>query len=343
MELRRLLGFTAGGGKAESVRTEGRWEYDGVAGEELSWSVGYGPRTRAWLLKPLGVTDRLPGVLALHDHGHFKFLGKEKIADRAAGDAHDLAQFRAQYYGGRAFANALAKRGCAVLIPDVFLWGSRRLSLQAMPEFERALAEPIGALLGQEQASREARMYNGAAFLNEHLVAKYCTVLGTSLAAIVAHEDRCALGHLRGRDDVDASRIACVGLSGGGARAALLRATSDDLDGCVIAGMMCTQAEMLSDCIAPHTWMFFPPGLSLLGDWPDLPGAGAPAPLLVQYLDGDAQFSKRGMKNADARIRAHYAAAGADDAYRAEFYAGPHRFDVEMQESAFDWLWNLFS
>ncbi len=43
--------------------------------------MGYGPRTVAWVLRPAGVRDPLPGVLALHDHGGFKFYGKEKIAD----------------------------------------------------------------------------------------------------------------------------------------------------------------------------------------------------------------------------------------------------------------------
>ena len=60
---------------------EGTWVSDGVVGEEISWGVGYGPRTRAWLLRPEGAHGPLPGVLALHDHSNFKFLGKEKIAD----------------------------------------------------------------------------------------------------------------------------------------------------------------------------------------------------------------------------------------------------------------------
>ncbi len=337
-DIRKLLDFSAGSGNAMDVRTDSRWEADDILGEELSWSVGYGPRTKAWLLKPAGVHGKLPAVVGLHDHGHFKFHGKEKIADGAAGDLPALHQFRAQYYGGRAFANVLARRGYAVLVPDVFLWGSRRVPLEVMPEAERSLAEAIGATLGQDEAGKEIRAYNGAAYLNEHLIAKYCTVLGTSFASLVAHEDRCALGYLRARGDVDPDRIAAMGLSGGGARAALLRATSDDIRACVIAGMMCCQSEMLSDCIAPHTWMFFPPGLSPIGDWPDLPAIAAPAPLLVQYLNDDAQFTRSGMKAADARIRARYETTGTPNAYVGEFYPGPHRFDVQMQDAAFDWL-----
>ncbi len=60
---------------------EGAWTGDGVVGEEVSWGVGYGPRTGAWLLRPKGARGQLPGILALHDHSNFKFFGKEKIAD----------------------------------------------------------------------------------------------------------------------------------------------------------------------------------------------------------------------------------------------------------------------
>src|SRR5687767_1084713 len=54
---------------------------DGVQIETVSWEVGYGPRCQAWVLKPQGATGRLPAVLALHDHGGFKYYGKEKIAE----------------------------------------------------------------------------------------------------------------------------------------------------------------------------------------------------------------------------------------------------------------------
>ena len=117
-----------------------------------------------------------------------------------------------------------------------------------------------------------------------------------------------------------------------------LRATSDQLGACVIVGMMSTYDELIDQCVAPHTWMLFPAGWSRRGDWPDLAASAAPAPLLVQYLLDDAQFTVAGMRGADARMAAHYRSAGSAEAYRGEFYPGPHRFDAPMQESAFSWL-----
>jgi hypothetical protein len=123
-----------------------------------------------------------------------------------------------------------------------------------------------------------------------------------------------------------------------GLRAALLRATSDQLAVCVIVGMMSTYEGLLSDCIAPHTWMLFPAGWSEAGDWPDLAATGAPSPLLLQFLLDDALFTVDGMRDADSRIAATYAQTGEQNAYTGEFYPGPHRFDVPMQEAAFVWL-----
>ena len=132
--LREVLGFCRGPETPLDLRAEARWEKDGLTGEEISWSVGYGPRTYAWLLKPAGATGPLPGIVALHDHGGFKFYGKEKIAEGPDAPLPVLADFWSTYYGGRAWANALARQGFAVLIHDTFLWGSRRFPFEIMSE-----------------------------------------------------------------------------------------------------------------------------------------------------------------------------------------------------------------
>jgi hypothetical protein len=56
------------------LRVESTWTKQGLRCEEVSWSVGYGPRTFGWVMKPEG-SERLPGVLALHGHDGVKFYG----------------------------------------------------------------------------------------------------------------------------------------------------------------------------------------------------------------------------------------------------------------------------
>ena len=129
--------------------------------------------------------------------------------------------------------------------------------------------------------------------------------------------------------------LGCIGLSGGGCRAALLQATSARVGAAGIVGMMSTHAALLDRHVANHTWMFFPPGLYPRGDWPDLAGSRAPSPMLVQYLLDDALFPVAGMGAAHRRLTERYERAGSPRSYLGEFYPGPHRFDVAMQESAF--------
>jgi dienelactone hydrolase len=338
-QIRTLLGFSKATPVAQEVRIENSWKHDGLKGETISWSVGYGPRTQAWFLRPEGADEPLPGVLALHGHDGFKFFGKEKIADGEPPLLEAVAEIRAELYEGVAFANDLARQGFAVLVHDVFLWGSRRFPFETMPRSIHQQAEDWEA--GRKKcavSTDEIDRYNAAARWHEHLIAKYCNLLGTSFAGVVNFEDRVALHYLRSRSEVRSGPCGCIGLSGGGCRAALLQTTCEDIGAAIVVGMMTTHPELLDHHVEPHTWMFFPPGLATISDWPDLAASRAPSPLLVQYNWDDPLFTVQGMESAHARIIAHYERAGHPERYVGQFYDGPHKFDRAMQKYAFTWL-----
>jgi len=342
-KLRDVLGFCGGPEAPLSVRVERAWEKDGLAGEEISWWVGYGPRTHAYVLRPARVSAPLPGLVALHDHGGFKWFGKEKIADGPEEPLPVVVDFRASAYGGRAYANALAKQGFTVLIHDTFLWGSRRFPWQEIPEGLRTLTETVMKSWQPDGVTPpEIRAYNEAAAHHELWIEKYCALLGATMAGVVCFEDRVALNYLRSRPDVLPDRVGCLGLSGGGNRSALLLATHDGIRAAAIVGLMSTYASLLDHNIMSHTWMFFPHGWARVGDWPDIAAsraAQAPAlPLLVQYDSDDELFTQEGMHHAHERIAGHYQCGGSAAAYTGQFYPGPHKFDLEMQAAAFAWL-----
>ncbi len=341
--VREGLGFCDRPEAPQKVRVEDRWEHEGVAGEVVSWSVGYGPRTHAYVLKPARVGAPLPGVVALHDHGAFKFYGKEKIADGPADPSPVLTAYRNTYYGGRAFANALAREGFVVLVPDTFLWSSRGFPLEVMlDQVGDDTAAVLDATPPADDTPLEITRYNTAAAFHEHIASKYCNVLGTTMAGVVAHEDRIAVNYLLSRPDVLPGRAGCIGLSGGGNRAALLNATHKRIVAAVIVGLMSTYAGLLDHNISTHTWMLFPFGWARHGDWPDLAACRAPSPLLVQYDLDDDLFTPEGMTAAHDRLTRIFAGVGAPDAYTGQFYPGPHRFDLAMQVAAFAWLKRFF-
>ena len=336
--IRACLGFCHTDENPMAVQIEHEWEKEGLIGQEVSWSVGFGPRTHAYVLKPANANGPLPGIVALHDHSDFKYYGKEKIADGPEETLTVLNDFRKIPYGGRAYANALAHEGFVVLVHDVFLWGSRRFPLDTILEM---MGDKTTSLLDAHRNTStvpdEIERYNVSAYFHEHWVSKYCNILGTSMAGVVAFEDRVALNYLLSRPDVDSQHIACIGLSGGGNRAALLSATHEGIKASVMIGLMTTYQALLDHNMS-HTWMLFPFGWARHGDWPDIAACRAPSPLLVQYDIQDHLFTETGMREAHARLQNHYAHVGKPDAYIGQFYPGPHKFDLEMQSAAFDWL-----
>lgn len=334
-----VLGFSLGEELPRCPKVERTWQREGLAAEEVSWSVGYGPRTKAWFFKPVNATGPLPAILALHDHGGFKYYGKEKIADGLSELPPIVRPFRAESYEGRAFANILAQVGFAVLVPDTFMWGSRRFPLETITEEAKERGRTYKDWWFQADWPQEDIVYyNAAASMHECAIEMCCTMLGTTIAGVVSYEDRVAANYLSLRPDVNAERMGCVGLSGGGARAALLQATCHHMRASVIVGMMSTYEGLIDHHLSSHSWLIFPSGWARYGDWPDLAACRAPSPLLVQYDLDDELFSEEGMRAADRRIAEHYRSVGHPSNYCGEFYPGLHKFDSEMQEAAFTWL-----
>ena len=324
----------------KDIMIERTWTKDGIDGIEYSWDVGYGPRTFAWLLRPEGVKGPLPGILALHDHGGFKTLGKEKIADGPDENSADLINLRNHYYEGRAFATELAKKGFTVLVPDVYLWSSRKHPPDHFsPEANRmaTIMEQSGAL--GNAWTPEIRRYEVAARLTERYIDQYLRTAGTNLAAVVAHEDRLATNFLMSLTQYTRKGgIGCLGLSGGGMRSSYLQGACEHIRAAVVVGLMSTYKDILTRFIETHTNMVFPEGLADFGDWPDIAGARPHSPLMVLFDRDDGLFTLEGMEEADKRLREIYTESGTIEHYHGEFFPGPHKFDIEMQEKAFEWL-----
>lgn len=324
------------------AREGGRWTDGDVDGLELTWDVGFGAPTQAWLLRPRGVDGDLPGVLALHCHGGMKFYGKEKIADGPGGPEPDVEHFRRECYGGRALANDLARRGYAVLVHDVFGWGSRRSPVADMPGRSEGVASMM--IAGAARTGRilsTSQEYDAHAGPHEDALAKTLGVLGTSWGGVVAREDLIAAELLSRTPGVSPGGVALIGMSGGGARAAIATALAG-ADGPVraaaVASMMSTMEHVLDGYLHSHTWMMMNPGLGRVADWPDIAAAARPRPLFVGYALDDALFPEAGMRAAHERIGALYAGAGAPDAYRGVLVDAPHSLAGEMRAAAWEWL-----
>jgi dienelactone hydrolase len=140
------------------------------------------------------------------------------------------------------------------------------------------------------------------------------------------------------REDVDASRIGCAGLSGGGLRTVLLGGLDDRIKCAICVGMMTTWRDYLLYKVQTHTWMCYVPLLPNDLDYPEILGLRVPLPTMVLNDIEDRLFTMPEMERADKILGEVYAKAGASDRYRCSFYPGGHKFDVPMQEEAFAWF-----
>ncbi|MEZ4736256.1 MAG: hypothetical protein R3E79_54925 [Caldilineaceae bacterium] len=316
-----------------TVTVERQVTYDGLSIEELSWQLPYGPRTQAVVLKPANATGKLPALIGLHCHGGVKFFGYEKIT-RTGEAIHPLmANHQAKYYEGRAWANELAKRGYVVLVHDTFPFGSRRMRLADVPDVIRnGVTDPA-----REDVAGIER-YNQWAAAHESIVAKSLFCAGTTWPGVWLTDDQVALSVLCARDDVDASRVGCCGLSGGGMRTVFLGGLDNRIQCAVCVGMMSTWRDYLLNKSHTHTWMVYVPLLAHDLDYPEILGLRAPKPTLVLNDIDDQLFTLPEMRRADTILGEVYTKAGAGDHYRCSFYPGPHKFDRAMQAEAFAWF-----
>ena len=326
-----LLG--PGGAATPVPMLQHQLEFDGLSIEHIEWQLPYGPPTEALVLKPAGATGKLPGVVGLHDHGGNKYFGLRKIT-RMSKDPHPMMlRHQEHYYGGAAWANELARRGYVVLVHDTFTFGSRRMRLADLPGNIRNNLVEVNP-----EAEDEIEQYNQFAGGHEHLIAKSLFSAGMTWPGVFVFDDQRAVDYLASRPDVDATRIGCGGLSGGGLRTVMLTGADERIRCSCCVGMMTTWRDYLLNKCYTHTWMCYVPGLPRDLDYPEVLGLGAPNPVLVLNNRQDELFTMPEMERADRILTAVYKKAGAPERYRASFYDGPHKFDREMQKEAFAWF-----
>ena len=320
-------------GATPDVTVHRRYVYDGLHVEDLSWQLPYGPPTEAIFFKPAGATGQLPGILAFHDHAGNKYFGKHKIARTADEWPPLMLAHQSEYYGGVPWANELARRGYAVLVPDAFSFASRRVRMKDVPEVIKAEGtDPIS------ETEAEIDAYNQWAAGHESILAKSLFCAGTTWPGVFVGEDQRALDVLCAREDVDAERVGCGGLSGGGLRAVYLGGIDPRVRCAVCVGMMTTWQDLLLNKSHTHTWMIYIPLLPTELDYPEILGLRVPLPTMVLNNLDDPLFTLPEMQSADVILREVYAKAGADQRYQSCFFPGPHKFDREMQAAAFAWF-----
>jgi dienelactone hydrolase len=307
-----------------------REKRDGYTLERLEFATTPEIRVPAYLLLPEHASGRSPALVALHDHGGFYYVGKEKLVEDS--DEHPAVRdFKAQSYAGRSIASDLARQGYVVIVIDAFYFGERRLILDDdPPEWVERRRDVPGELI---------RKMNARAGEMESITARSVYTTGITWMGIWAWDDIRTVDFLRTRKEVDPERIGCLGLSVGAYRTLHLMA----LDPRVKVGVaVCWLSEMgpLIQSHIKHTvgMSKIIPGLYPLLDLPDLAALAMPRALMTISGAQDGLFTKESMQGAIRTLERTYAKAGIRDRYRGDFDDTPHEFNADMQSRARSWL-----
>lgn len=298
--------------------------------EKIYFNTTPAIRVPAYLLVPKNAGQRLPAIVALHDHGGFYLWGKEKLVE-TDDPPLVLKNWRNSYYGGQSLASVLAGQGYVVLVIDIFYWGERRMLLDDDPADWRERPDSLSA----ERISA----FNQRASQNEQLVGRTIYSAGFTWAGLMFWDDIRSVDYLLTRPEVDPRRIGCVGLSVGGLRACHLAALDDRIKAAVVVGWMASFPAQLRRHIRNsigHTKLV--PGLYRYLDYPDVASLAMPGALLVINGSKDTLFEPGGVKASFNKLAGCYQKAGIPERLKTSLYEAPHEFNAEMQAEAWDWL-----
>jgi dienelactone hydrolase len=298
--------------------------------EYLTFQTTADLRVPAYVLVPKKASMPAPGVVVLHSHDGIYLWGKEKVV--AEDQEHPyLTKFKNERYGGRSIASELVRQGHVVIAIDMLYWGERRMLLDGDPASykERPLT----------MTDKEIGAFNQRASQGESLLARSLLTAGVSWPGVLLWDDIRTLDYLASRPEVDAKRLACVGLSVGGYRSFFLAALDERIKAAVDVGWMTSFGSQIKDKVLNTMGLSFHiAGLYRYMDLPDMSALIAPRAVMVINGSQDALFALDGVKAAFDKVARVYAKAGAPDRQRCRLFDAPHQFNLEMQAEAWEWL-----
>lgn len=160
---------------------------------------------------------------------------------------------------------------------------------------------------------------------------------GSHLAAYMVQDGRRAIDYLLTRGDVDATRIAVAGNSGGGTQAALL-ATLEPRLAAIVISCYTTSWRQLWRGPGPQDAEQVLPGFLARGlDFADFGLAAAPRGVLVSSAIRD-YFPIEGARTTYAELQRHFAVLGASDRVAMVENDATHGWSQPLREGAYKWL-----
>ena len=198
-------------------------EYDGLAIEDITWQLPYGPPTEALLLKPRARRASLPAVLGCTTTAGTSISGGGRLP-RSVNDPHPH---------DAASSALLRRRGVGKRVGQARLCGAGARCVHVRQPADAAgdLPAVINDLV---EANPESRRRSNATIGSRAAMSisspRVCSAQDTTWPGVFIGEDQRALDYLCSRPDVDPNRVGCGGLSGGGLRTVISHGAEERID-----------------------------------------------------------------------------------------------------------------
>ncbi len=285
------------------VTIEEKRSRDGYELERFTFDNGVGDTVYGYVLIPSGHKGREPAILYHHYHGGQHQQGKEEVISKAFS--------RLDFATGE----ALAREGYVVLCIDAYAFGERRFQ------------GPAGNK--EEGGAAESALFK--TFLWE----------GRTLWGMMVRDDLLALNYLVSRPEVDARRIAAMGMSMGSTRTWWAAALDERIKAAVSVSCLTRYQNLIAQGeVAQHGIYYYVPNmLKERIDTESVVGLIAPRAHLTLTGDKDAGSPADGVRIINAFEEYLYKLYGKAENFRGVLYEGAgHEYTPEMWEETLRWL-----
>ena len=276
---------------------------DGYRLEQFTFDNGVGDTVHGYLMIPSGCKGLRPAILYHHHHACKYKQGKEELIIRA----YPKLDF--------ATGETLARRGYVVLCIDAYAFGRRR--------FEG----PAGKK--EEGAETEASLF------------KMFLWQGRTLWGMMVRDDLLALNYLLSRPEVDAKRVAAMGMSMGSTRTWWAAALDERIKVAVCVACLTRYQNLIAHGqVRQHGIYYYVPNmLKEKIDAESVIALIAPRPLLTLTGGKDNGSPADGVRIINAYQEHLYKLYGKADNFRGLVYEGVgHEYTPEMWDETLKWL-----
>lgn len=266
-----------------------RRTFPGYTREKIVFDSRPGVSVLGYLLLPEKARPPAAAMICVPGHGR----GVDDIVgiDENGRDRTDKSGYQHD------FAIQVAEAGMAALAIEPMGFGCRRDPINAAKGLDRKACEPVAG---------------GALLVGE-------TMIGWRVWDVMR-----TLDYIATRSELDASRVGCMGISGGGTATLFSTALEPRIRVALVSGYLNTFRDSvgsLAHCIDNYV-----PGILNWAEMYDIAGLIAPRPLFVESGEKDDIFPVRASVESFNEVRKIYGVFGAQDQVEQEVFPDEHLF-----------------